>query len=79
PTSWTVDHVVEWLKEIGCGACSEFFKNNNIDGPKLLDQSLSSLRELGIDQLKDRLKIFNSIVSIKEQAIKTEQENEMNA
>lgn len=87
PTSWSVDNVIEWLEEIGFGACSHIFRDNNITGIKLLDQSLASLRELGINQLKDRLKLFNSIVNLKEryaqiiqanQANQANQEQEMN-
>jgi len=78
PTSWTVDQVIDWLEEIGFGACSKIFKDNNIDGAKLLDQSLATLRELGISQLKDRLKLFNSIVSLKDRYTQLAQEQEMN-
>jgi len=78
PTSWTVDNVLEWLEEIGFGACGEAFKKNNIDGPKLLDQNLGTLRELGISQLKDRLKLFNLIVTLKEKYTQILQETEMN-
>jgi hypothetical protein len=78
PTSWTVDQVIDWLEEIGFGACSKIFKDNNIDGAKLLDQSLATLRELGISQLKDRLKLFNSIVTLKDHYTQLAQEQEMN-
>jgi len=67
PTSWTIDHVLAWLEDIGFSACSQIFIDNNIDGMKLLGQSLASLRAIGINQLKDRLKLYNSIVSLKEQ------------
>ncbi|ORX58441.1 hypothetical protein BCR36DRAFT_408951 [Piromyces finnis] len=76
PTYWTVDQVVEFLEEIGFGSYSQMFRENNINGSKLLDQTLSTFRELGISNLKERLKLYNSIVSIKEHA---EKENEINA
>jgi len=81
PTSWSVDNVIDWLEEIGFGACSQIFRDNNITGIKLLDQSLATLRELGINQLKDRLKLFNSIVTLKEryaQITQANQEQEIN-
>jgi len=78
PTSWSVDNVIDWLEEIGFSACSQIFRDNNINGVKLLDQSLATLRELGISQLKDRLKLFNSIVALKERYIQLIQEKEMN-
>jgi len=78
PTSWSVDNVIDWLEDIGFSACSQIFRDNNINGIKLLDQSLATLRELGISQLKDRLKLFNSIVTLKERYIQLNQGKEMN-
>jgi len=81
PTSWTIDHVIAWLEDIGFSACSQIFIDNNINGMKLLGQSLASLRAIGINQLKDRLKLYNSIVTLKEryaQITQANQEQEIN-
>jgi hypothetical protein len=78
PTSWTIDHVLTWLEDVGFSACKQIFIDNNIDGMKLLGQSLASLRSIGINQLKDRLKLYNSIVSLKEQYNHANSNNEEN-
>lgn len=67
PNLWSVDNVLEWLEEIGFAACVPIFKEKAINGSVLLEQNLATLREIGINHLKDRLKLFNSIVTLKEQ------------
>eukprot|EP01080_Neovahlkampfia_damariscottae_P001742 gene1742-511_t len=59
--SWKTEDVLKWIEEIGYKEYSELFKKNDIDGIELLKLSENDLKEMGIDSIGHRRKIFEKI------------------
>lgn len=59
--SWADDQVARWLSEIKCGCYQETFKANDIRGDILLELDQTTLKELGISCIGDRLRILNAV------------------
>ncbi|TPX49412.1 fructose-bisphosphatase [Synchytrium endobioticum] len=66
PDQWSIIDVVHWLESAGFSAVVGKFQDHEITGDILLDLNLSSLRELGVENLGDRINILHSILELKE-------------
>ncbi|KAJ3004647.1 polar growth protein [Thoreauomyces humboldtii] len=66
PSLWTPRDVITWLIEEGLGHAVNVFKKDKINGAQLLELNLSSLRELGLESLGDRINILHAILALKE-------------
>jgi mitogen-activated protein kinase kinase kinase len=54
---WDEARVGDWLRSINCGQYVEIFRNNNITGENLMDLDQSTLKEMGIKKIGDRVRI----------------------
>lgn len=59
--TWKDDDVARWLNEIKCGCHEETFKANDIRGDVILELDQSTLHEMGIASIGDRLRILNAV------------------
>ncbi|KAJ3047792.1 polar growth protein [Rhizophlyctis rosea] len=66
PELWSMDEVADWLEGAGFGSTASKFIEHEITGDVLLDLNLSSLRELGVESLGDRINILHAILALKE-------------
>ncbi|KAJ3034802.1 polar growth protein [Rhizophlyctis rosea] len=66
PELWSIDDVADWLESAGFGSAAQKFVDHEITGDVLLDLNLSSLRELGVESLGDRINILHAILALKE-------------
>ncbi|XP_026189184.1 deoxynucleoside triphosphate triphosphohydrolase SAMHD1-like [Mastacembelus armatus] len=58
---WTVDQTCQYLREEGLGEWQAIFRDNNISGVTLQYLTEQHLKDMGIRQIGDRLKILDSI------------------
>lgn len=65
---WEEHQIKEWLESIGCGSYARLFKENHICGNILLECDLAALKQLGIRKVGDRIRIHQSIRSLRAQA-----------
>lgn len=54
---WDEDRVAEWLKSIKCSEYVDIFRKNNINGENLMDIDQSTLKEMGVKKIGDRVRI----------------------
>ena len=66
PDQWSIIDVTDWLESEGFKSIVRNFEEHEITGDILLDLNLSSLRELGVENLADRITILHSILALKE-------------
>lgn len=59
--TWNDNHVSRWLTDIKCAHHSEKFKANDIRGDVLLELEQSTLKEMGVASIGDRLRILNAV------------------
>ncbi|KAG8630056.1 hypothetical protein KVT40_001675 [Elsinoe batatas] len=55
--SWDELRVGDWLKSINCSQYVELFQKHNINGENLIDLDQSTLKELGVNKVGDRVRI----------------------
>jgi len=55
--AWDESHVSEWLRSINCGKYDRLFESNNINGVALLECNMQALKELGVSNVGDRIRI----------------------
>ncbi|KAJ3085106.1 polar growth protein [Quaeritorhiza haematococci] len=72
PETWEVGEVADWLERSGFHAMVENFVANRISGEGLFEMTLSTLREIGIDSLGDRITILHAILSLKDEWLNVE-------
>ncbi|PHH84308.1 hypothetical protein CDD83_2172 [Cordyceps sp. RAO-2017] len=65
---WDEDRVGEYLTSIGCGDYEKIFKKNHINGENLLELDKEVLREMGIDKVGDRVRLFLGIKRLRTRA-----------
>ncbi|KAF9052984.1 hypothetical protein BJ165DRAFT_828195 [Panaeolus papilionaceus] len=59
--TWNDDHVLKWLTEIKCASHYDAFTTNEIKGDVLLELDQTTLKEMGITSIGDRLRIINAV------------------
>lgn len=55
--TWDETRVGDWLKSINCAQYVELFHRHNINGENLMDLDQSTLKELGVTKVGDRVRI----------------------
>lgn len=70
-SSWTNQQLRDWLECLHCGAYYRTFEDNHITGDILLECDDSSLRDMGIRKVGDRIRIQQSLNKLRKQAAKT--------
>lgn len=63
--SWDEDKVCEYLRSVKCGEYERIFRKNHINGENLLEMDKGVLKEMGIDKVGDRVRLFLSIKKLR--------------
>ncbi|KAH6654067.1 STE/STE11 protein kinase [Truncatella angustata] len=68
PKNWTEDQVCDYLRSVKCGEYEKLFRKNNINGENLLEMDKEVLKEMGIDKVGDRVRLFLGIKKLRTKA-----------
>lgn len=63
--NWDEDRVCEYLLSVKCGEYEKIFRRNHINGDNLLEMDKEVLKEMGIDKVGDRVRLFLSIKKLR--------------
>ncbi|KAI0480642.1 kinase-like domain-containing protein [Xylariaceae sp. FL0804] len=66
--NWSEDRVCEYLRSVKCGEYEKLFRKNNINGENLLEMDKEVLKEMGIDKVGDRVRLFLGIKKLRTKA-----------
>jgi mitogen-activated protein kinase kinase kinase len=66
--NWTEDQVCEYLRTVKCGEYEKLFRKNHINGENLLEMDKDVLKEMGIDKVGDRVRLFLGIKKLRTKA-----------
>ncbi|KAK8124471.1 uncharacterized protein PG998_000230 [Apiospora kogelbergensis] len=66
--NWTEDQVCEYLRSVRCGEYEKLFRKNNINGENLLEMDKDVLKEMGIEKVGDRVRLFLGIKKLRTKA-----------
>lgn len=69
PKHWDEDKVCEYLRSVRCGEYEKLFRKNHINGENLLEMDKDVLKEMGIEKVGDRVRLFLSIKKLRTKAI----------
>ncbi|KAK1236529.1 ATP binding [Marasmius sp. AFHP31] len=59
--TWSDSHVAKWLTDIKCSNHTITFRQNDIRGDILLELDQTTLQEMGVSTIGDRLRILNAV------------------
>ncbi|KAL2019533.1 hypothetical protein VTK56DRAFT_9567 [Thermocarpiscus australiensis] len=65
---WDEDRVCEYLRSVKCGEYEKLFRKNHINGENLLEIDKEVLKEMGIEKVGDRVRLFLSIKKLRTKA-----------
>lgn len=65
--NWDEDRVCDYLRSVKCGDYERIFRKNNINGEALLEIDKEVLKEMGIEKVGDRVRLFLSIKKLRTQ------------
>lgn len=66
--NWDEDQVCEYLRSVKCGDYERLFRKHHINGENLLEMDKEVLKEIGIDKVGDRVRLFLSIKKLRTKA-----------
>ena len=66
--NWDEERVCEYLRTIKCGDYEKLFRKNHINGENLLEMDKEVLKEIGIDKIGDRVRLFLGIKKLRTKA-----------
>jgi mitogen-activated protein kinase kinase kinase len=66
--NWDEDKVCEYLRSVKCGEYEKIFRRNHINGENLLEMDKNVLKEMGIDKVGDRVRLFLGIKKLRTRA-----------
>lgn len=66
--NWTEDQVCDYLRSVKCGEYEKLFRKNNINGENLLEMDKEVLKEMGIEKVGDRVRLFLGIKKLRTKA-----------
>lgn len=66
--NWDEDRVCDYLVSVKCGEYEKIFRKNNINGQNLLEMDKEVLKEMGIDKVGDRVRLFLCIKKLRTKA-----------
>ncbi|KAM5345460.1 hypothetical protein ACJ41O_011322 [Fusarium nematophilum] len=70
--NWDEDRVCEYLRTVKCGEYEKLFRKNHINGENLLEMDKEVLKEMGVDKVGDRVRLFLSIKKLRTRAYANE-------
>ncbi|KAL0581706.1 ATP binding [Marasmius crinis-equi] len=59
--TWSDTHVARWLTDIKCSSNAATFRENDIRGDIILELDQTTLQEMGVVSIGDRLRILNAV------------------
>lgn len=66
--NWDEDKVCDYLRSVKCGEYEKIFRKNHINGENLLEMDKEVLKEMGIDKVGDRVRLFLGIKKLRTKA-----------
>lgn len=66
--NWDEERVCEYLRSVKCGEYEKIFRKNHINGENLLEMDKEVLKEMGIDKVGDRVRLFLGIKKLRTKA-----------
>lgn len=66
--NWDEDRVCEYLRSVKCGEYEKLFRKNHINGENLLELDKEVLKEIGIEKVGDRVRLFLGIKKLRTKA-----------
>ncbi|KAK3375455.1 hypothetical protein B0H63DRAFT_400546 [Podospora didyma] len=63
--NWNEDQVCEYLRSVKCGEYEKIFRKNHINGENLLEMDKEVLKEMGIEKVGDRVRLFLGIKKLR--------------
>ncbi|KAJ7111551.1 ste11-like protein [Mycena crocata] len=66
--TWSDAHVARWLTDIKCANHAATFRANDIRGDILLELDQTTLQEMGVSSIGDRLRIINAVKSLRQRS-----------
>ena len=66
--NWDEDKVCEYLRSVKCGEYEKIFRKNHINGENLLEMDKEVLKEMGIEKVGDRVRLFLGIKKLRTRA-----------
>lgn len=63
--NWDEDSVCEYLRSVKCGEYEKIFRKNHINGENLLEIDKEVLKEMGIEKVGDRVRLFLGIKKLR--------------
>jgi mitogen-activated protein kinase kinase kinase len=63
--TWTDAHVARWLADNKCGHLATIFRTNDIRGDILLELDQTTLKEMDVSSIGDRLRIMNALKALR--------------
>jgi mitogen-activated protein kinase kinase kinase len=66
--NWDEDKVCDYLRSVRCGDYEIIFRKNHINGENLLEMDKEVLKEMGIDKVGDRVRLFLGIKKLRTKA-----------
>lgn len=66
--NWDEDKVCEYLRSVKCAEYEKLFRKNHINGENLLEMDKEVLKEMGIDKVGDRVRLFLGIKKLRTKA-----------
>lgn len=66
--NWDEERVCEYLRSVKCGEYVQTFRKNHINGENLLEMDKEVLKEMGIDKVGDRVRLFLGIKKLRTRA-----------
>lgn len=66
--NWDEDKVCDYLRSVKCGEYEKLFRKNHINGENLLELDKDVLKEMGIEKVGDRVRLFLGIKKLRTKA-----------
>lgn len=66
--NWDEDQVCEYLRSVKCGEYEKLFRKNHINGENLLELDKDVLKEMGVEKVGDRVRLFLGIKKLRTKA-----------
>jgi len=66
--TWDEERVCDYLRSVKCADYEKLFRKNHINGENLLEMDKDVLKEMGIDKVGDRVRLFLGIKKLRTRA-----------
>ncbi|KKA30634.1 hypothetical protein TD95_005037 [Thielaviopsis punctulata] len=70
--NWDEDRVCEYLRSVRCGEYEKVFRKHHINGENLLEIDKEVLKEIGVEKVGDRVRLFLSIKKLRTKSYTTQ-------